>query len=154
MYRPISHFRAYLVDDRKWWYWSDTCLISVVCFFALANCLLGGYGYPDSISGNIRGDVCHWSDDINMISLFGLIMALGIVVDDAIVIGEHAEHLRRHRNLNIEQAAILSASADGSTCHISDADHSGGVPAALYYKRHYWRDYWRHSCCGLCCFAS
>ena len=32
---------------------------------------------------------------INMISLFGLIMALGIVVDDAIVIGEHAEHLRR-----------------------------------------------------------
>ena len=34
-----------------------------------------------------------------MISLFGLIMALGIVVDDAIVIGEHAEHLRRRRNL-------------------------------------------------------
>ena len=32
---------------------------------------------------------------INMISLFGLIMALGIVVDDAIVIGEHAEHLRQ-----------------------------------------------------------
>ena len=46
---------------------------------------------------------------INMISLFGLIMALGIVVDDAIVIGEHAEHLRRRRNLKIEQAAILSA---------------------------------------------
>ena len=28
---------------------------------------------------------------INMISLFGLIMALGIIVDDAIVVGEHAE---------------------------------------------------------------
>jgi multidrug efflux pump subunit AcrB len=28
---------------------------------------------------------------INMISLFGLIMALGIVVDDAIVVGEHAD---------------------------------------------------------------
>ena len=28
---------------------------------------------------------------INMISLFGLIMALGIVVDDAIVVGEHSE---------------------------------------------------------------
>ena len=50
---------------------------------------------------------------INMISLFGLIMALGIVVDDAIVIGEHAEHLRRRRNLRIEQAAILSASRMG-----------------------------------------
>ncbi len=30
---------------------------------------------------------------INMLSLFGLIMALGIVVDDAIVVGEHADHL-------------------------------------------------------------
>ncbi|MEE2980414.1 MAG: efflux RND transporter permease subunit, partial [Pseudomonadota bacterium] len=28
---------------------------------------------------------------INMVSLFGLIMALGIIVDDAIVVGEHAE---------------------------------------------------------------
>ena len=29
---------------------------------------------------------------INMISLFGLIITLGIVVDDAIVVGEHADH--------------------------------------------------------------
>lgn len=33
---------------------------------------------------------------INMISLFGLIITLGIVVDDAIVVGEHADHLSRH----------------------------------------------------------
>ena len=32
---------------------------------------------------------------INMISLFGMIMAIGIVVDDAIVVGEHADHLSR-----------------------------------------------------------
>lgn len=32
---------------------------------------------------------------INMLSLFGMIMAIGIVVDDAIVVGEHAEHLHR-----------------------------------------------------------
>lgn len=33
---------------------------------------------------------------INMVSLFGMIMALGIIVDDAIVVGEHAEgHFRR-----------------------------------------------------------
>lgn len=50
---------------------------------------------------------------INMISLFGLIMALGIVVDDAIVIGEHAEHLRKRRNLPIEDAAILAAQRMG-----------------------------------------
>mmetsp|Transcript_18256 Transcript_18256/g.28883 ORF Transcript_18256/g.28883 Transcript_18256/m.28883 type:complete len:1204 (-) Transcript_18256:891-4502(-) len=34
---------------------------------------------------------------INMVSLFGLIITLGIVVDDAIVVGEHADH--RHRTL-------------------------------------------------------
>lgn len=32
---------------------------------------------------------------INMVSLFGLIMVLGIIVDDAIVVGEHAETLFR-----------------------------------------------------------
>ena len=34
---------------------------------------------------------------INMVSLFGLIITLGIVVDDAIVVGEHADY--RHRTL-------------------------------------------------------
>jgi len=33
---------------------------------------------------------------INMVSLFGLIMAIGIIVDDAIVVGEHADMRRRH----------------------------------------------------------
>ena len=33
---------------------------------------------------------------INMISLFGLIITLGIVVDDAIVVGEHADFRARH----------------------------------------------------------
>ena len=50
---------------------------------------------------------------INMISLFGLIMALGIVVDDAIVIGEHAEHLRQKRGLSIQDASVLAASRMG-----------------------------------------
>lgn len=33
---------------------------------------------------------------LNMISLFGLIITLGIVVDDAIVVGEHADYRSRH----------------------------------------------------------
>ena len=33
---------------------------------------------------------------INMVSLFGLIITLGIVVDDAIVVGEHADYRFRH----------------------------------------------------------
>ena len=50
---------------------------------------------------------------INMISLFGLIMALGIVVDDAIVIGEHAEYLKQKRNLPISEASVLAAKRMG-----------------------------------------
>jgi len=45
---------------------------------------------------------------INMISLFGMIMAIGIVVDDAIVVGEHAEHLHR-RGLGALEAAVAGA---------------------------------------------
>jgi len=41
---------------------------------------------------------------INMVSLFGLIMAIGIVVDDAIVVGEHCETLRQ-RGLAPAEAA-------------------------------------------------
>jgi multidrug efflux pump subunit AcrB len=46
---------------------------------------------------------------INMISLFGLIMALGIVVDDAIVIGEHTEYLQKKRNIPLAEAAGIAA---------------------------------------------
>ena len=50
---------------------------------------------------------------INMISLFGLIMALGIVVDDAIVVGEHSEYLEEKRGLNTGESAILAANRMG-----------------------------------------
>jgi len=45
---------------------------------------------------------------INMISLFGMIMALGIVVDDAIVVGEHADTMAS-RGLRPRDAAIAGA---------------------------------------------
>ena len=45
---------------------------------------------------------------INMISMFGMIMAIGIVVDDAIVVGEHAE-ARFRQGLDPLGAAIAGA---------------------------------------------
>lgn len=45
---------------------------------------------------------------INMISLFGMIMAVGIVVDDAIVVGEHAE-ARFRQGLDALDAAVAGA---------------------------------------------
>ncbi|ANK82477.1 MAG: hypothetical protein TEF_18045 [Rhizobiales bacterium NRL2] len=41
---------------------------------------------------------------INMVSLFALIMTLGIIVDDAIVVGEHAATLRRRGHGALEAA--------------------------------------------------
>jgi multidrug efflux pump subunit AcrB len=46
---------------------------------------------------------------INMISLFGLIMALGIVVDDAIVVGEHSSYLKTKRKLDSSKAPVVAA---------------------------------------------
>ncbi|MCF2871197.1 efflux RND transporter permease subunit [Octadecabacter sp. G9-8] len=46
---------------------------------------------------------------INMISLFGLIITLGIVVDDAIVVGEHADY--RHRKLGESPAQAAENAA-------------------------------------------
>ena len=45
---------------------------------------------------------------INMISLFGLIMSIGIVVDDAIVVGEHAE-FKFQQGLDALDAAVEGA---------------------------------------------
>jgi len=51
-------------------------------------------GIPISLSATM---MAMWlsGQSVNMISLFGLIMAIGIIVDDAIVVGEHSEALQR-----------------------------------------------------------
>ena len=80
---------------------------------------------------------------INMISLFGLIMALGIIVDDAIVVGEHAE--ARHRagmapleaaeaGANRMAAPVLSASLTTIAAFIPllvIGDHIGEIITAI-----------------------
>ena len=45
---------------------------------------------------------------LNMISMFGIIMGLGIIVDDAIVVGERAETLHR-RGISADDATLVAA---------------------------------------------
>lgn len=60
-------------------------------------------GIPVSLLATML--VMWWTGQtINMVSLFGIIMALGIIVDDAIVVGEHSEALHR-RGYSPMQAA-------------------------------------------------
>jgi multidrug efflux pump subunit AcrB len=54
--------------------------------------------------------VMHWAGlTLNMISLFALILTLGIVVDDAIVVGEHADHRARRLGESPVEAAERAA---------------------------------------------
>ena len=93
-------------------------LIGLIIVFLLLWCFLNahlsfwsGMGIPISIAGAL---VILWAigGTINMISLFGLIMVLGIVVDDAIVVGE-AIYVHRKQGKSALKSAIDGVSEVG-----------------------------------------
>ena len=63
-----------------------------------------GMGMPISVAGAL-GIMWAIGATINMISLFGLIMVLGVIVDDAIIVGEAIYHSRR-QGIPPVQAAV------------------------------------------------
>ena len=81
------------------------------CFLNAQLSFWAGMGIPISISGAL---VILWAigGTINMISLFGLIMVLGIVVDDAIVVGE-AIYVHRKQGKSALKAAVDGVSEVG-----------------------------------------
>ena len=82
---------------------------SLVCSFCFEreNGLLGGRGIPTAICAAIA--LMYVAGiTINMISLFALLITLGIVVDDAIVVGEHADY-RARQGLDPVSAAETAA---------------------------------------------
>ena len=83
-------------------------LIVLFVFLAWKTALWVALGIPIAFLATF-GVMFFSGQSINMISLFGLIMALGIVVDDAIVVGEHSNYLRENRNLNYNDAPIVAA---------------------------------------------
>ena len=64
-------------------------------------------GIPISILGALGG-MAVLGLSLNMISMFAIIMGLGIIVDDAIVVGESTEMLHRH-GMSAEDATITAA---------------------------------------------
>lgn len=81
------------------------------CFLNARLSFWAGLGIPVSIAGAL---VLLWAlgGTLNMISLFGLIMVLGIVVDDAIVVGE-AIYVHRKQGKTALQAAVDGVSEVG-----------------------------------------
>ncbi len=64
-------------------------------------------GIPISIMAALGG-MALMGMTLNMISMFAIIMGLGIIVDDAIVVGEHTEMLHRH-GLPPDESALRGA---------------------------------------------
>ena len=89
------------------------CIVFLLlwCFLNTRLSFWAGMGIPISIAGAL---VILWAmgGTINMISLFGLIMVLGIVVDDAIVVGE-AIYVHRKQGKPALTAAIDGVSEVG-----------------------------------------
>lgn len=102
-----------LVKERIWLLIKNGAgglIIVVAVLFLFLNARVAfwvGVGIPASLMAALAG---MWlsGQTVNMISLFGLILVLGIVVDDAIVVGEHAEALKR-RGLSALEAAERGA---------------------------------------------
>ena len=65
------------------------------------------FGIPIALSGTL-GVMLVSGQSINMVSLFALIMMLGIIVDDAIVVAEHAQ-FRHDSGINPENSAYDGA---------------------------------------------
>ncbi len=105
---------------------------------------------------------------INMVTLFGLVLAIGLVVDDAIVVVENVERNMAEFGMSPKEAAIKSMEeVSGAIIGITLGPHgricAAGVPwwhhrpalqAVLSYHRHYHvfqRDQCSHiKSCALC----
>ncbi len=70
-------------------------LIILFIFLNLRVAIWVAAGIPVALMATM-GMMLLGGQSINMVSLFALIMTLGIIVDDAIVVGEHSASLRRH----------------------------------------------------------
>lgn len=87
-------------------------LVIVVVFIFLQNwraTLIPIIAVPISIIGTFAG-MYVLGFSINMLTLFGLVLAIGIVVDDAIVVLENVERLMEEEKLSPHDAAVKSMS--------------------------------------------
>lgn len=88
---------------------SGLVLVLIVLFVFLSGRIAFWVAMGIPVAIFATGAVMLWSgQSINMVSLFALIMTLGIIVDDAIVVGEHAAHLRQ-KGLSAVEAAETGA---------------------------------------------
>src|SRR5262249_38174398 len=87
-------------------------LVVLVIFLFLQNVratIIPVIAMPVSIIGTFAG-MYALGFSINLLTLFGLVLAIGIVVDDAIVVLENIERIMRTEHLRAREAAIKAMS--------------------------------------------
>lgn len=109
----LTRTRAEAVSDRLEILWRNgltglgLVLVFLFLFLSARTAFWVAAGIPTAMAATIA---LMWAFGLtlNMVSLFALILCIGIVVDDAIVVGEHADHLSRH-GLKPADAAAAAA---------------------------------------------
>ena len=95
------------------------------------------------MSGSSRSCFADWNTrgygsagfSINTLTLFGMVLAIGIVVDDAIVVVENVERHMAKSGLSPKDAAKMAIgyrAHDGAGCCFVPAAFLGGITGELY----------------------
>ncbi len=107
-----SDFVASTIDEVLYTFAEALMLVVLVVFLFLQNwraTLIPVIAVPISLIGTFAG-LYLFGFSINLMTLFAMILAVGIVVDDAIVVLENTERLMQEDGLNPFQAAAKSIS--------------------------------------------
>ncbi|AMR66065.1 efflux RND transporter permease subunit [Aquipseudomonas alcaligenes] len=96
------------IDEVVKTFFEALLLVVLVVFVFLQNwraTLIPVLAIPVSLVGTFAG-MYALGFSINLLTLFGLVLAIGIVVDDAIVVIENVERVMRTKKLNAREASI------------------------------------------------
>ncbi len=104
-YNPTQFIRASIKEI------TDTLVIAIVLVICVVYLFLGDIratlipilAIPVSIIGTFAG-LYIFGFSINLLTLFGLVLAIGLVVDDAIVVIENVERVIREEKLSVKDA--------------------------------------------------
>ena len=109
----LTRTRAEQISDRLWILFQNGALgLALVLaflflFLSARTAFWVAFGIPAAMAASV-GLMHLFGISLNMMSLFALIICLGVVVDDAIVVGEHADMLAR-RGASAADAAERAA---------------------------------------------
>ena len=139
--RSISYnIRADRLQERIWLLVNNglqglaLVLIALFLFLNARVAFWVAVGIPTAVMATL-GLMYLSGQSINMISLFAMIMMLGIIVDDAIVVGEHTA-TKFAEGEAPARAAEIGAGRMFWPVTAANADHGGGVPATVFRARH------------------